>query len=112
MSHMTLLSDRPTRSAGRSIAAPAAPPAVVIERAPAVESRPRTSAPVIIRQGDDVYRVEFDGRTIGYIEVVGPVHVALHGPAYGLAVEVGQHLRLERALAILAGAANARETAA
>ncbi|MBF4562130.1 hypothetical protein ITJ43_08240 [Microbacterium sp. VKM Ac-2870] len=48
---------------------------------------------------DDIerYRVLADGRTIGYIDVVGSVFVALVGPHYALAIEVRQSLVLEDA---------------
>lgn len=50
---------------------------------------------------DDIerYRVIVDGTTIGYIDLVGSVFVALAGPHYALAVEVRQSLVLEDAAA-------------
>ncbi len=56
---------------------------------------------------DDIerYRVVVGPSTIGYIDVVGTVFVALAGAHYALAVEVSQSLALEDAAAALVDAA-------
>lgn len=47
----------------------------------------------------DRYRVIADGRTVGFIDVVGAVFVALAGPRYARAVEVLQTLDFAAAVA-------------
>lgn len=47
---------------------------------------------------DDVYSVMTDRDTLGYVQKVGAVYVALSGDILSHAVEVGQSLSLERAV--------------
>jgi len=47
---------------------------------------------------DNAVRVTIQGRTIGYIEVVGRLFVSLAGHRYDRAVEVRQSLILETAI--------------
>lgn len=47
----------------------------------------------------ELYEVERDDYIIGYVEVVGPVFVALGGCRYDRAVEVSQELTFDAALA-------------
>ncbi|WZH35318.1 MAG: hypothetical protein PIR02_11065 [Microbacterium enclense] len=46
----------------------------------------------------DLYEVARDGYIVGYVEVVGPVFVALGGTRYDRAVEVGQLLTFHSAV--------------
>jgi len=50
----------------------------------------------------DRYAVSVDGRTVGFIDVVGAVFVALGGARYDQAVEIVQTLRFEHAVDTLA----------
>jgi hypothetical protein len=50
---------------------------------------------------DDVYRVLDGERTVGYVQVAGPVFVVLRGEVYNTSVEVAQCLCLETAVARL-----------
>lgn len=77
-----------------------------ISSAPVSRSAPVRRAPVPIATLvlDDVYRVEYEGAVIGYVQLAGPVFVALHGAVYNTSLEVGQHLDLESALTRLAAA--------
>jgi len=66
----------------------------------------RTDAGVSRLVIDDIdrYRVVAGDETVGYIDVVGAVFVALAGPTYAHAVEVRQSLVLEEAAAaVIAG---------
>lgn len=49
----------------------------------------------------DCYAVSVDGMVIGYVDVIGRVHVALRGARYDRAVEVAQQLDLRSAVLIL-----------
>jgi hypothetical protein len=49
----------------------------------------------------DRYAVRDRGRTVGFIDVVGAVFVALHGSRYDRAVEVLQTLDFDTAIATL-----------
>ncbi|MFJ6654273.1 hypothetical protein ACIQLJ_15895 [Microbacterium sp. NPDC091313] len=49
----------------------------------------------------DLYEIAWDGRTAGYIEVVGSVFVALAGSRYDRAVEVSQTLTFPDAIEAL-----------
>ncbi|WEK13383.1 MAG: hypothetical protein P0Y48_13110 [Candidatus Microbacterium phytovorans] len=49
----------------------------------------------------DAYAVSVDGATVGFIDVVGRVFVALGGARYDRAVEVAQSLVFEAAVASL-----------
>ncbi len=53
---------------------------------------------------DDVYRVLEDGRTVGYIQLAGPIFVSLLGEVYNTSVEVAQCLDLDTAVARLESA--------
>jgi len=46
----------------------------------------------------DLYEVAREGVIVGYVEVVGSVFVALGGPRYDRAVEVGQNLTFHSAV--------------
>jgi hypothetical protein len=52
----------------------------------------------------DRYRVTAEGHTVGFIDVVGAVFVALAGPRYARAVEVLQTLDFATAVAAVAPA--------
>ncbi|HEY1529598.1 MAG TPA: hypothetical protein VGF80_02185 [Galbitalea sp.] len=47
---------------------------------------------------EDVYSVMTDRDTLGYVQKVGTVYVALSGDILSHAVEVGQSLSLDRAV--------------
>lgn len=47
---------------------------------------------------EDLVEVTADGTTVGFVQKVGRVFVALRGPDLGRAVEVGQSLSREQAL--------------
>jgi hypothetical protein len=47
---------------------------------------------------EDVYSVMTDRETLGFVQKVGTVYVALSGDILSHAVEVGQSLSLERAV--------------
>jgi hypothetical protein len=47
---------------------------------------------------DDVYSVMTERETLGFVQKVGTVYVALSGDILSHAVEVGQALSLERAV--------------
>jgi hypothetical protein len=59
------------------------------------------SAPQITLVGDDLYGVLSDTNTLGFIYKVDKVFVALAGPDFGRAVEVGQTLEWDRAVAFV-----------
>jgi hypothetical protein len=59
------------------------------------------STPQITLVGDDLYGVLSDTTTLGFIYKVGTVYVALAGPDFGRAVEVGQTLEWDRAVALV-----------
>lgn len=46
----------------------------------------------------DLYEITRAGSTVGFVEVVGPVFVALSGPRYDRAVEVRQELTFHAAV--------------
>ncbi|RKT33343.1 hypothetical protein DEU34_1934 [Microbacterium sp. AG1240] len=46
----------------------------------------------------ELYEIARDGVVVGFIEVVGPVFVALGGPRYDRAVEVSQELTFHAAV--------------
>lgn len=50
---------------------------------------------------DDVYRVDAEDRTVGYIQRAGRVYVALEGSIYNTSCEVAQCLDLDSAIARL-----------
>jgi len=91
---MTLTADRRVRSSTRAVRAGTpvtAPPA----SAPA---RPALTTELVL---DDVYRVLEEGRTVGYIQLAGPIFVSLLGEVHNTSVEVAQCLDLETAVARL-----------
>lgn len=52
----------------------------------------------------DLYEIASEGVIVGYVEVVGPIFVALGGPRYDRAVELQQALTFHTAVeAVLAG---------
>lgn len=59
--------------------------------------RARTEVPWT-RIDIDLYEIASAGLIIGYVEVVGPVFVALGGPRYDRAVEVSQELTFHAAV--------------
>ena len=59
------------------------------------------STPQITLVGDDLYGVLSDTTTLGFIYKVDKVFVALSGPDFGRAVEVGQSLDWDRAVALV-----------
>ena len=91
---MTLTGHRPGRQATR-------PSRPGVPQNPALQERPRL---VALRALDDIYRVEGDGRVIGYVQVVGQVFVTLRGEIYNTSIEISQCLDLETAVARLESA--------
>lgn len=90
---MTLTADRRTRATTR----PSRPaPTVVVPATPAT-----ASVPVVVLAREDVYRVSLGALTLGYIQVAGPIFVALHGAVYNTSVEIAQCLDLQTAVARL-----------
>lgn len=63
---------------------------------------PKTE-PTLRRYSRLVVAVDVDDDVVGYIESVGRVFVALAGPTYLTAVEVGQALTAARAVVHLTG---------
>jgi hypothetical protein len=91
---MTLTADRRVRSTAR-----AARPGTSAPASSALPSaRPALVAVLVL---DDVYRVLEGDRTVGYIQLAGPVFVALRGEVYNTSVEIAQCLDLETAVARL-----------
>lgn len=78
-----------------SVAAPAAAPAASATTPASVPER--TEIPWT-RIDLDLYEVARSGRIVGYVEVVGPVFVALGGSRYDRAVEVAQHVTFHAAV--------------
>ncbi len=66
---------------------------------------PITTRTVVRRVASERFRVEFDGEVIGFVDVVGPVYVALLGGSYPYAVEVAQRLDGESAARAVISAA-------
>lgn len=91
-------------AAGPAAAAPAG-----VERHPLAHPIPE---PVPVRGLNrelidlDCYAVTYDGATIGFVDVVGRVYVALAGRYYCRAVEVAQSLVFERGVAAVAAASD------
>lgn len=65
--------------------------------------------PSIALLRDDLYVVLSSTHTMGFVERVGNVYVALHGTDLGRAVEVGQSLSWDVAVAMIDGANRARD---
>jgi hypothetical protein len=58
----------------------------------------RTATRTVVRRiASDCFQIERDGEVIGFIDVAGPVYVALLGRSYAHAVEVAQTLDGEAA---------------
>ena len=68
--------------------------AVQQRRAPAPVAR--ALAPTLVLP--DVYRVDDGDAVVGYVQLAGPVYVALLGSVYNTSVEVAQCLDLSTAL--------------
>ena len=66
-----------------------------------------TDEPSIALVRDDVYAVLTDTRTMGFVERVGNVYVALHGIDLARAHEVGQSLSWDVAVAMVTSAHHA-----
>ena len=71
-----------------------------------VRSHPDEPSIALLR--DDLYCVLSSTHTMGFVERVGNVYVALHGSDLGRAVEVGQSLSWDVAVAMVDGAHRAR----
>ena len=63
----------------------------------------RKTEPSIALLGDDIYVVLADNDTLGFVERVGTVYVALSGPDLSRAVEVGQTLLWDTAVQMVWG---------
>ncbi len=57
--------------------------------------------PLIALVTDDVYSVMTDRETLGFVQRVGTVYVALSGDVLSHAVEVGQSLSWDRAISMV-----------
>lgn len=84
---MTLTADRQVRRSNT---------AVQQRRAPAHTPVPRPLAATLVLP--DVYRVDEGDGVVGYVQLAGPVYVALLGSVYNTSVEVAQCLDLSTAL--------------
>jgi hypothetical protein len=96
---MTLTAEPRVRSTLRSVRpavdAPVASPASTFATTPVRLAL----AAVLVR--DDVYRILDGDATVGYVQIAGPVFVALVGPVYNTSCEVAQCLDLEAAMSKL-----------
>jgi len=88
---MVLISP-PKKISHRTVTAPTPVPA---------PARPVVPATQIALIGDDMYSVLSDTTTLGFVYKVGNVFVALSGPDFGRAVEVGQTLSFDRAVELV-----------
>lgn len=79
---------------------------VDLRRGQIERSQPEEPSIALLRE--DLYCVLSTSRTMGFVERVGNVYVALHGPDLGRAVEVGQSLSWDVAVAMVDGAHRAR----
>ncbi len=70
--------------------------------------RDQPEEPSIALLREDLYGVLSRTATMGFVERVGNVFVALYGPDLGHAVEVGQSLSWDVAVAMVNGAHRAR----
>ena len=91
---MTLTADRRVRGGARVL------PAERTVQLPA-ERPARNPEPIATLVLPDVYRVQHDEVCVGYVQIAGPVFVALQGPVYNTSCEVGQFLDLDAAIACL-----------
>jgi hypothetical protein len=87
---MTLTADRPSRSAAPRVRA-AQPPA-------RARTAPAERSLVATRVLPDVYRAMEGDDVVGYVQLAGPVYVALLGSVYNTSVEIAQCLDLAVAL--------------
>lgn len=71
-------------------------------------ARSQPEEPSIALLREDLYCVLSSTHTLGFVERVGNVYVALHGTDLGRAVEVGQSLSWDVAVAMIDGAHRAR----
>jgi hypothetical protein len=88
---MVLISP-PKKISHKTVPAPASVP---------VPAQPTTPTTQIALIGDDMYSVLSDTTTLGFVYKVGNVFVALSGPDFGRAVEVGQTLSFDRAVELV-----------
>ena len=88
---MTLTADPRARTAVRG-----ARSGSTVTAPPALPSAGPTLVTVLVL--DDVYRVLDDGRTVGYVQLAGPIFVSLLGEVYNTSVEVAQCFDLESAV--------------
>ncbi len=88
---MTLTADRRARTPSRSVRSGSSATAPLA-------SPPARPALTLSRVLDDVYRVTEAGRTVGYVQLAGPIFVSLLGEVYNTSVEVAQCLDLETAV--------------
>lgn len=88
---MTLTADPRSRTAARAVRSGS-----TVTAPPALPSARPTLATVLVL--DDVYRVLEDGRTVGYVQLAGPIFVSLLGEVYNTSVEVAQCFDLETAV--------------
>jgi hypothetical protein len=97
---MTLTADPRVRQTPRSARPAKDAPAVA---SPASVGAVSTARPALVAVlvRDDVYRVSDDARTIGYVQIAGPVFVTLLGSVYNTSCEIAQCLDLETAVARL-----------
>lgn len=65
------------------------------------QARESRREPAIALVTDDVYSVMTDRETLGFIHKVGNVYVALSGDVLSHAVEVGQSLSWDQAVALV-----------
>jgi hypothetical protein len=97
---MTLTADPRVRSTTRSARS------AIDAQAPASPASTFATTPVRLALAavlvrDDVYRILDGDTTVGYVQVAGPVYVALVGSVYNTSCEVAQCLDLETAMSRL-----------
>ena len=79
-------------------------PSISTRRSMASEARTQPmTLPRVVRISPQLLSFVGDGTTIGFVEKVGPVYVALSGPHYAAAVEVAQSRELEKAAQAVLG---------
>lgn len=66
--------------------------------------QPAPPEPVVTEAIAGIYRVEFRGRIVGYVQETGQRFVALLGAVYNTSVEVAQTLTLDSAVRRLTAA--------
>jgi len=73
-------------------------PSISTRRSMASEARTQPmTLPRVVRISPQLLSFVDEGTTVGFVEKVGPVYVALAGDRYDRAVEVAQSRELERA---------------